>query len=65
MKRGNFNYGKKIKQLNDEAFDACKEIEAMKRLTLHCIASSLHRFYCPALVFTQQMNSDTMSEYIT
>jgi hypothetical protein len=30
-------------------FNAGKEIEAMKRLTLHRIASSLHRFYCPAL----------------
>jgi hypothetical protein len=32
------------KNLSDEAFNAGKEIEAMKRLTLHCIASSLHRF---------------------
>jgi hypothetical protein len=30
-------------------FNAGKEIEAMKRLTLHRIASSLHRSYCPAL----------------
>jgi hypothetical protein len=34
---------------SDEAFNAGKEIEAMKRLTLHRIASSLHRFCCPAL----------------
>ncbi len=46
---------KAMKQWNDEAFNAGKEIEAMKRLTLHRIASShrfiasLHRFYCPAL----------------
>jgi hypothetical protein len=29
---------------NDEGFNAGKEIEAMKRLTLHRITSSLHRF---------------------
>jgi hypothetical protein len=34
---------------SDEAFNAGKEIEAIKRLTLHRIASLLHRFYCPAL----------------
>ncbi len=34
--------GKKLKQWSDKAFNAGKEIEAMKRLTLH-------RFYCPAL----------------
>jgi hypothetical protein len=28
-------------------FNAGKEIEAMKRLTLHLIASSLHRFIAP------------------
>jgi hypothetical protein len=28
----------------DEEFNASKESEAMKRLTLHRIASSLHRF---------------------
>jgi hypothetical protein len=33
-----------IKQRSDEAFNAGKEIDAMKRLTLHRIASSLHRF---------------------
>jgi hypothetical protein len=44
MKRWNVNYGKKLKQWSDEAFNAGKEIEAMKRLTLHRIASSLHRF---------------------
>ncbi len=51
MKQWNVNYGKKLKQWSDEAFNAGKEIEAMKRLTLHCItslhhfiASSLHRF---------------------
>jgi hypothetical protein len=37
------------KNLSDEAFNAGKEIEAMKRLTLHRIASSLHRSCCPAL----------------
>ncbi len=41
MKRWNVNYGKKLKQWSDEAFNAGKEIEAMKRLTLHRIASSL------------------------
>ncbi len=44
MKRWNVNYGRKLKQWSDEAFNAGKEIEAMKRLTLHRIASSLHRF---------------------
>ncbi len=29
------------KKLSDEAFKARKEIKAMKRLTLHCISSSL------------------------
>ncbi len=44
MKRLNVNYGKKFKQWSDEAFNAGKEIEAMKRLTLHRLASSLHCF---------------------
>ncbi len=44
MKRWNRYYGKKFEQWSDEAFNAGKEIEAMKRLTLHRIASSLHRF---------------------
>jgi hypothetical protein len=50
MKQWNVKYGKKLKQWSDEAFNAGKEIEAMKRLTLHCIASSLHRSWCPALL---------------
>jgi hypothetical protein len=41
MKRWNVNYGKKLKQWSDEAFNIGKEIKAMKRLTLHRIASSL------------------------
>jgi hypothetical protein len=44
MKRWNRYCGKKFKQWSDEAFNAGKEIEAMKRLTLHRISSSLHRF---------------------
>ncbi len=32
---------KKLQQWSDEAFNAGKEIEAMKRVTLHCNASSL------------------------
>jgi hypothetical protein len=36
------------KNLSDEVFNAGKEIEAMKRFTLHRIAS-LHRSCCPAL----------------
>jgi hypothetical protein len=47
MKRWNVKYGKKLEQWSDEAFNAGKEIEAMKRLTLHRIASSLHRFIAP------------------
>ncbi len=43
------NYGKKLMQWSDEAFNAGKEIEAMKRLTLHRIASSLHCSSCPSL----------------
>jgi hypothetical protein len=57
MKRWNVDYGKKLKQWSDEGFNAGIEIEAMKRLTLHriasshrFIASSLHRFCCPALL---------------
>ncbi len=49
MTRWNVNYGKKLKQWSDEALNAGEEIEAMKRLTLHRIASSLHCFCCPAL----------------
>jgi hypothetical protein len=33
---------KNLSNESDEAFNAGKEIEAMKRLTLHCIASLLH-----------------------
>jgi hypothetical protein len=44
MKRWNHYYGKKLKQWSDEAFNAGKEIETMRRLTLHHITSSLHRF---------------------
>ncbi len=44
MKQLNINYGKKLKQWSNEAFNAGKEIEAMKHLMLHCIASLLHRF---------------------
>jgi hypothetical protein len=32
---------KNLKQSSNEAFNSSKEIEAMKRLTPHCIASSL------------------------
>ncbi len=32
MKQWNVNYGKKLKQWSDEAFNTGKEIEAMKRL---------------------------------
>jgi hypothetical protein len=39
-----------VKNLSDEVFNAGKDIEAMKRLTLHRIASLLHRFCCPALI---------------
>ncbi len=41
MKRWNINYGKKLKQWSDQAFNADKDIEAMKRLTQsnHFIAS--------------------------
>ncbi len=35
---------KKLKQWSKKAFNAGKEIEAMKRLTVHHIASSLYRF---------------------
>ncbi len=52
MKRWNVDYGKKLKQWSDDAFNAGIEIEAMERLTLHRIASSLHRFCCPALILT-------------
>ncbi len=48
MKRYNVNYGKKLKQWSNEAFNAGKEIKAMKRLTLHRIASSLLRFIAPS-----------------
>ncbi len=41
---GNVNYGKKFKHRSDEVFNADKEIEAMERLMLHRIASSLYRF---------------------
>jgi hypothetical protein len=46
----NVNHGKKLMQWSDEALNAGKEIEAMKRLTLHRIASSLHRFIAPVLL---------------
>jgi hypothetical protein len=42
MKRWNRYCGKKLKQWSNEAFNAGKEIG--QRLTLHRIASSLHRF---------------------
>jgi hypothetical protein len=41
MQRKSVNYGKNLKQWSDEAFNTGKEVEVMKRLTLHCIASSL------------------------
>ncbi len=41
IRQWNVNYGKKLKQWSDEAFNAGKEIEAMKGLTLYGIASSL------------------------
>ncbi len=41
MKQWNIKYGKKLKQWSDEVFNAGKEIEAMKRLRLHRIASLL------------------------
>ncbi len=49
MKWWNINYGKKLKQWSDEAFNAGKEIEAMKHLMLHRIASSLHCFIASSL----------------
>ncbi len=50
MKWWNVDYDKKLKQWSDEVCNAGIEIEAMKRLTLHRIASSLHHFCCPALL---------------
>jgi hypothetical protein len=44
MKQKNVNYSKKLEQWSNETFNAGKEIEAMKRLMLHCIASKLYRF---------------------
>jgi hypothetical protein len=38
------NYGEKLKQFGDKAFNTAKEIETVKNLTLHFIASSLHLF---------------------
>jgi hypothetical protein len=35
---------KKLKQLGDKTFNTAKEIETVKNLTLHFIASSLHLF---------------------
>jgi hypothetical protein len=35
---------KKLKQLGDKAFNTAEEIETVKNLTLHFIASSLHLF---------------------
>jgi hypothetical protein len=49
LKRWNFNYDKKLKQWSDEAFNAGKEIEVMKHLPLHRIAS-LHRFIASSLL---------------
>ncbi len=46
MKR--ITLAKKLKRCN-----AGKEIEVMKRLMLHRIASSLHHFCCPALLLSQ------------
>jgi hypothetical protein len=57
MKRWNVNYGNKLKQWSDEAFNAGKETEAMKRLTLHRIASSLLvPSFAPRQVFTKAMH---------
>ncbi len=50
MKRWNVNYDKKLKRWSNEAFNAGKRIEAMKRLTLHRIASSLHCFIASSLL---------------
>ncbi len=41
MKRWNVDYGKKLKQWSDEAFNTGIEIEAMKRLMLHRIITSV------------------------
>jgi hypothetical protein len=41
MKRWNINYGKKLIQWSNEAFNAGVETEAMKRLTLHHFIASL------------------------
>ncbi len=41
IKRWNRYCGTKLKQWSNEVFNAGKEIEAMKRLTLHRIASSV------------------------
>jgi hypothetical protein len=43
-KQYNNNYGKKLKQRSNEAFKMSKEIEVMKRLTLHRMASLLYCF---------------------
>jgi hypothetical protein len=44
----------KNKARSDEAFNAAKEIEAMKRLMLHRVASSLQCFWCPASMKTKE-----------
>jgi hypothetical protein len=76
MKWWNVNYGKKFKQWSDEAFHAGKElkrwsvkcwqrIEAMKHLTLHRIASSLHSFCCPALLKTPWKRGQNWADHGT
>jgi hypothetical protein len=39
-----------LKNRSDEAFNAGKDFEVMKRLTLHRIASLLHRFIASLLL---------------
>jgi hypothetical protein len=54
---------KQLKRLSDEAFNAGKDIEAMKRLTLHRTASSLYRFIASKLPrFAKDTNVMNISE---
>jgi hypothetical protein len=62
MKQGNVKYSKKFKQWSDEAFNAGKKSEAMKRLTLHRIASSLHRFIASSAQLCTVLGQSDLSQ---
>jgi hypothetical protein len=65
MKEENINYSKKCEHLCNEALIAGKEIEAMKCLMLHRIASLLYCFIAPGAQLWRRETFSLITFFLT